>query len=124
MNLRSGSLFDGDDLPQPHSETHRELSSMHGVRVGRIVSSHHASPDGFWYDQDDAEWVAVVAGDAVIEFDDGSMHTMQAGDWIEIPPHARHRIARTGERTIWLAVYATLAGFAGAQPTLHVQIRP
>ena len=108
MKLRLGNLHDEPDMPARDSETHRELASMNGVRVARIVSSHHASADGFWYDQDDAEWVAVIAGDAVIEFGDGTMHTMQAGDWIEIPPHARHRIARTSECTIWLAVHCAI----------------
>src|SRR5829696_214788 len=41
-----------------------------GVRVERIVSHGHASPPGFWYDQDDAEWVLVLKGAAVLEFED------------------------------------------------------
>ena len=81
--------------------------------ITRIVSNDHASPPGFWYDQDEAEWVAVIEGHATLEFDNGVVHEMKAGDWIEITAHVRHRIAATAEHTIWLAVHvvtgATLA---------------
>ena len=28
-----------------------------GLRIERIVSEGHVSPEGFWYDQDEPEWV-------------------------------------------------------------------
>jgi cupin 2 domain-containing protein len=35
-------------LPQEHID---ELVASPNVRIERIVSHGHASPDGFWYDQ-------------------------------------------------------------------------
>lgn len=75
------------------------------ARVERIVSCNHASLPGFWYDQDEDEWVMVLRGSAAIEFDDGRFVEMVAGDYLTIPRHARHRVARTDAKTIWLAMH-------------------
>ena len=106
MELTAGNLFEGDEPPSPLDERSRDLFARAGVRVARIESNAFSSPEDFWYDQDDDEWVAVIAGDAVIEFADGTWHAMCAGDWVVIPAGIRHRIAGTDERTIWLAVHA------------------
>lgn len=44
-------------------------SASTSTRIERIVSHGHASPPGFWYDQEEAEWVAVLSGEAVLEFE-------------------------------------------------------
>ena len=36
------------------------------IRLERIVSKGHASPEGFWYDQAEHEWVLVVQGEALL----------------------------------------------------------
>jgi cupin 2 domain-containing protein len=75
------------------------------VKIERIVSHSHASPAGFWYDQFDDEWVIVLRGSAVLEFIDGEVVDMTEGDYLFIPRRVRHRVARTGAATIWLAVH-------------------
>ena len=77
------------------------------VRIERIVSRGDKSPDGFWYDQDEAEFVVVLSGAARLEFADGEAVDLDPGDWIDIAPHRRHRVAWTapGEATVWLAVF-------------------
>ena len=52
-----------------------------GVRVERIVSMGHASPENFWYDQAEAEWVFVIQGRAALEFDDGEVIALTPGDY-------------------------------------------
>lgn len=42
------------DLPD---ELFTTLLDASNLRIERIVSHGHASPEGFWYDQDDHEWV-------------------------------------------------------------------
>ena len=76
------------------------------VRIERIVSHGHSSPPGFWYDQDQAEWVLVLRGAARLEFDDRVLD-MRPGDFVNIPAHQKHRVAWTtpDEPTIWLAVH-------------------
>ena len=76
------------------------------VRIERIVSHGHASPVGFWYDQDEHEWVIVLKGAARIQFED-SIVEMKPGDFANIPAHKKHRVDWTtlNEPTIWLAVF-------------------
>ena len=38
------------------------LAENQHVRIERIVSNGHSSPNGFWYDQEEFEWVIVLKG--------------------------------------------------------------
>jgi cupin 2 domain-containing protein len=83
------------------------------VRIERIVSTGQASPPGFWYDQDWAEWVLVLAGSAGVLIDgEAEPRVLRPGDYLLIPAHRRHRVAWTeAERpTVWLAVHFRAAG--------------
>ena len=105
--MKHGKLLGAlPEAGQPEEEV-RTLVSGDGVRVERIVSNAHVSPPGFWYDQDDDEWVLLLKGCAELDFEGGDRHQMAAGDWLHIPAHARHRVTRTDEEgpTVWLAVH-------------------
>lgn len=78
--------------------------------IERIISDGHASPEGFWYDQEKSEWVMVLRGSAGLRFEgDGEEMTvvLKPGDWLDIPAHMRHRVEWTDpqEKTIWIAVH-------------------
>jgi cupin 2 domain-containing protein len=77
------------------------------VRIERIVSHGQASPERFWYDQDEAEFVLVLEGSARLAFADGEVMSLEPGNWIEIAPHRRHRVEWTNpdRPTVWLAVF-------------------
>ena len=77
------------------------------VRIERIVSHGHASPADFWYDQEEAEWVLLVQGNARLAFADGRETALEAGDYVHIPAHCRHRVVQTDPNmpTVWLAVF-------------------
>ena len=75
------------------------------VKIERIVSHSHSSPEGLWYDQSADEWVLVVRGAATLEFAGGELVEMNEGDHLLIPRHTRHRVRRTTDETIWLAVH-------------------
>lgn len=91
------------------------LLARPGVRIERIVSDGHASPPGFWYDQDEDEWVMLAQGEGVLEYEGGARCTLRPGDWLAIPAHTRHRVAHTAPRTVWLAVFV-----AGAEAAKDV----
>ena len=96
-----------EELPK---ELINVLTENESVKVERIVSDGHGSPDGFWYDQDENEWVLLVSGSAVlsIEREPGIERIeLKPGDHLLIQPHQRHRVESTSqtEKTIWLAVY-------------------
>ena len=84
------------------------LLTRPGIRIERIVSLGQASPPGFWYDQDEGEWVLLLAGAARLRFDDESeARALLPGDCLDIAPHRRHRVDWTDPTTptIWLAVF-------------------
>ncbi|MFA6173560.1 MAG: cupin domain-containing protein [Kiritimatiellales bacterium] len=87
-------------------EIFTELVSSLNVRVERIVSFGQASPDGFWYEQTENEWVLLLEGSAQLRFED-KLVDLTPGDYLNIPPGARHRVEKTDEnrRTVWLAVF-------------------
>ena len=67
-----GNLFAGTNT-QASGEDFLTLLETAGARVERIVSRSHSSPPGFWYDQDEDEWVMLVRGTAALEFDGGEI---------------------------------------------------
>ena len=92
-------------LPGELITTLLEASS---IRIERIVSHGHASADGFWYDQEQHEWVVVLQGAARLRFDGvDEPIELKRGDCINIPAHTMHRVEWTthDELTIWLAVH-------------------
>ncbi|TLS69105.1 cupin domain-containing protein [Mariprofundus erugo] len=86
------------------------LASHDGMRIERIVSHGQCSPDGFWYDQDEDEWVLLLSGAAAIAFAcDESLQELKPGDYLLIPAGKRHRVAWTSpqEATVWLAIFSS-----------------
>ena len=75
------------------------------AKIERIISHAHSSPPGFWYEQEQDEWVAVLRGKATLEFSGGEQVDLTEGDYLTIPRHVKHRVARTSEETIWLAIH-------------------
>ena len=103
------NLFDLPDLPSNDEEFTELLGSKH-LRIERIVSSGHTTPAGKWYDQDEDEWVALIQGEAVLEYENGEKLRLSAGDHVLLPAHCLHRVAFTSSNPpcIWLAVFADL----------------
>ena len=96
--------------PLPSDEVFTDLISADGVRIERIVSSGQTTPAGEWYDQDRDEWVALIQGAAVLEYENGEKLRLSAGDHLLIPAHCRHRLDFTSENPpcIWIAVFGDL----------------
>ena len=97
------------DIPEhPPSELIEQLVTAPSVRIERIVSRGQNSPTGFWYDQDEHEWVVLLAGKAQLKIDgQEGLVTLNPGDTYQIPAHTKHRVAWTepNHDTIWLAVF-------------------
>lgn len=88
------------------------LARGEDVRVERIISHGHTTPDGEWYDQEDDEWVVLLQGEATLEWEDGARSGLGAGDAVFIEAHRRHRVVRTSSEPpcVWLAVHGELRG--------------
>ncbi|VTT96646.1 Cupin domain-containing protein OS=Singulisphaera acidiphila (strain ATCC BAA-1392 / DSM 18658 / VKM B-2454 / MOB10) GN=Sinac_4027 PE=4 SV=1: Cupin_2 [Gemmataceae bacterium] len=100
-----GNLF-ADPPEHLPEELFTTLLDAPGARVERIVSQGHASPDGFWYDQELAEWVVLLKGAARLRFEDRVLD-LRPGDFVHIPARQKHRVDWTtpDEATVWLAVH-------------------
>lgn len=105
-NLLATSAATLPHLPAP--EHIAALLALPGLRIERIVSLGQASPPGFWYDQDEAEWVVLLSGSARLQIEgEASPRQLLPGDWINLPPHCRHRVDWTdpAQPSVWLAVH-------------------
>ena len=91
----------------PAEEVTEILLQRPDLRVERIISTGQASPPGFWYDQEEDEWVSVVQGQAALLWADGSRTELGAGDWVLIPAHKKHRVEHTSSNPpcVWLAIF-------------------
>jgi cupin 2 domain-containing protein len=103
----AGNLL--EDLPADAGrESTETLVSSPAMRIERIVSRGQTSPEGFWYDQDEDEWVVVLRGRAKLRFEgENEVVEMGPGAYVLIAAHRRHRVEWTdpGEVTVWLAVF-------------------
>lgn len=84
-----------------------ELFASGGVRIERILSCGHTSPAQGWYDQVQDEWVALLQGEARLQFERSAEVKLAAGDWLLIRAHQRHRVSYTSTQPpcVWLAVH-------------------
>lgn len=104
----SGNLLAGLAGATGSGEKFEELLARSGFRVERIVSTGQASPPGFWYDQEVAEWVLLLSGAAELQFEDEvEPRKLVPGDWIDIAAHRRHRVNWTdpAQPSVWLAIH-------------------
>lgn len=113
MQVMKGKVFT-HPLASASGEIVETLSAGRGVRIERIISRGRHSPEGFWYDQEDAEWVLVLSGKARLVFEGGEVVEMAPGDYVDIPAHRKHRVDWTdpGQDTVWLAVHYSVAATA------------
>jgi cupin 2 domain-containing protein len=106
MHVKTGNIYNliPDDLSD---EVFEILVQNTSVTIERIISRGHSSPETGWYDQDSAEWVIVLTGEARIAFENDAVVELKQGDYINIPANKRHRVVSTSSdpETIWLAVH-------------------
>ena len=97
------------NLPdQIDKELFETINSSENLKIERIVSRGHRSPEDYWYDQDKHEWVMVLKGSAGLRLEnEQEIIKMIPGDYINIPAHCKHRVEWTDPdvETIWLAVH-------------------
>ena len=93
------------ELPEEVLDT---ICISDNVKIERIVSRGHASPTGFWYDQDKSEFILIVQGSAGLKIEnERDVVVLKTGDYLIIDAHVKHRVEWTDPTcdTIWLAVH-------------------
>lgn len=105
--MSTGNLFTNVPRQLPDEQILTLLKAPH-VRIERIVSTGQATAPGRWFDQDQAEWVLVLAGSAGLIFEGESEPLrLEPGSYVHIAAHARHRVVWTDPSTptVWLAIH-------------------
>ena len=89
------------------NEIFEDIIITEKLRVERIVSKGHSSPESGWYDQSENEWIIVLSGYGVIEYENGSKVALKEGDYLNIKAHEKHRVIETSPdaATVWLAIF-------------------
>ena len=94
------------DMPQlPLSEELLTVLAENGsTRIVRIISTGQTTD---WYDQDETEFVTLLEGNAVIEYESGRSVKLGKGDTLVIKPHEKHKVSYTSNNPpcVWLCIF-------------------
>lgn len=97
-----------ENIPTDLTHEHfLDLLNTPNVRIERILSKGHSSPELGWYDQEQDEWVLVLQGEGSLVFADAQAVTMNVGDFLHIPAHTLHKVnhPKPDVLTLWLAIF-------------------
>jgi len=115
-NAERDSDGDGNLLLGPCPRTGQEsmtvLLEQPGLRLERIHSCQSSSPDDFWYNQSEHEWVVLLQGSAQLQFaDEEGPRLLSQGDCLRISAGRRHRVVSTDPAPgcVWLALFWSAA---------------
>ena len=96
-----------DEIPVDKSEERFfEIFKNETIKIEKIVSNGQKSPQNFWYEEEKNEFVLVLEGFAIVEFEDFEVE-LKKGDCLNIKAYQKHRVKFTSqtEPTIWFAVF-------------------
>jgi len=73
----------------------------------KIISNGFKSPDNIWMKEKSNEWVMLIKGKAELEFENGEVLSLKAGDCLNIPANTKHRILYTSKKPFcyWLTIH-------------------
>ena len=103
--MEPGNIF--ESIPgNLDKEVFEQIIQSEYVKIERIISKGHTSPESGWYDQEQNEWVIVLQGEAIIDFENGKEILLKEGSHLNIPARKKHKVSWTNPKTetIWLAV--------------------
>lgn len=96
-----------DEIPvDKNEEKFFEIFKNEKIRVEKIVSNGQKSPKDFWYKEELNEYILLLEGFAIVEFEDCEIE-LKKGDCLNIKSMQKHRVKFTSldEPTIWFAVF-------------------
>jgi cupin 2 domain-containing protein len=107
-DLTGGEPLLCSSCPPAGEERFTLLLQTPQFRLERIHSCRASSPEGFWYEQSEHEWVLLLQGSAVLQFgDEDQPRGLRCGDALLINAGRRHRLLATDPApgSIWLALF-------------------
>lgn len=105
MNKNKYNFFDKVTIDK-ENEIFLEIFKNDNIKIEKIVSNGQSSPENFWYEQKESEFVMILEGNAILEFEDKDVE-LKKGESVNIPAFVKHRVKYTSKKepTIWLAVF-------------------
>ena len=106
MNFSEGNIFTGSSC-HSKEEIFNTIFSGKNIKIEQIISSGHTSPAEGWYDQTQQEWVILIEGEAILEFENNQKKKLKKGDYLLIPALAKHKViyTSTNPKCVWLAIF-------------------
>lgn len=103
--MNKKNIFENINIDKINEEFIKILRDEN-IRIERIVSNGQKSEDDFWYEQSENEFILLLEGDAIIEFEKGDIK-LTKGDYLDIKAYERHRVKYTSTKkpTVWLAIF-------------------
>jgi len=105
MILLKNIFANSSEAPAKGSESFETLFDNSKIKIEKILSN--ALIEGEWYEQQNEEWVVLLRGTALLEFEELTQE-LTCGDFIFIPKLKKHRVLKTSEDAMWLAVHTKL----------------
>lgn len=108
--MKTKNIFKIDDILTQDPEVFENILENKDFKIERIVTLKPYSKPREWYDQEKDEWVLLLQGEAELEFKQEKILQINAGDYIFIPAHKKHRINHSSQdqKCIWLAIHGNL----------------
>ena len=105
LNVKKYNIFE-EIIVDKKEEKFFEIFKNKSIRVEKIVSNGQKSPENFWYEQKESEYILLLEGFAVLEFEDYEVE-LKRGDCLNIEAMQKHRVKFTSqdEPTVWFAVF-------------------
>ncbi len=88
-------------------EIFEDIIKTDKLKIERIISYGHTSPESGWYEQKNSEWVILLKGEAILSFENSDDVRLNIGDYLNIEAYTKHKVSWTmpNAETIWLAVH-------------------
>lgn len=105
MSVEKYNIFD-EIIVDKSEEKFFEIFKNETIKVEKIVSNGQKSPKNFWYEQEKSEFILLLEGFAILEFEDKQIE-LNKGDCLNIEAFQKHRVKFTSleKPTIWFAVF-------------------
>lgn len=103
--MKKYNIFD-KIIVDKEEENFFEIFKNETIKIEKIVSNGQISPENFWYEQEKSEFILLLEGFAILEFENREVE-LKKGDCINIKAKQKHRVKFTSldEPTIWFAVF-------------------
>ena len=107
MSILKQNIFSLDGLNLKNGENFEKLFESKNFKFERIISKGQISPENQWYDLEKNEWVILLQGEAIIEFENNEIANLKTGDYILIQAYQKHRVTFTNSdpECVWLALH-------------------